>query len=229
MRAHFFQHVSYEGLGNIEFWLKNAGYKITSTKLYESLKLPDITEIDFLVIMGGSMSVNDEEEYPWLAQEKEFIAKFIETGKPVLGICLGAQLIANALGAKVYPSSTAEIGWFPVESVLQPDTFVFPSSIDIFQWHGETFDLPVGARLITRNEACENQGFQIGKSVIALQFHPEMTPELAREIISHGRDELISSKYVQTEEEILSATSKHYSEIDQLMGKVISYLHRSSS
>ena len=79
MRAHFFQHVSYEGLGNIEFWLKNAGYKITSTKLYESLKLPDITEIDFLVIMGGSMSVNDEEEYPWLAQEKEFIAKFIET------------------------------------------------------------------------------------------------------------------------------------------------------
>ena len=103
MRAHYLQHVPFEGLGSIEYWLQNAGYEITSTQFFNSGVLPDIKDIDFLIVMGGPMSVNDETEHSWLVKEKKFIKSTIETGKPVLGICLGAQLIANSMGCKFSP------------------------------------------------------------------------------------------------------------------------------
>ena len=110
MRAHYLQHVPFEGLGSIETWLQTAGYEITSTQFYESVDLPRVEEIDFLVVMGGPMSVNDEKGYPWFVDEKEFIRSVIESGKPTLGICLGAQLIAHAMGGKVFQNSVKEIG-----------------------------------------------------------------------------------------------------------------------
>jgi len=114
MRAHWFQHVSFEGLGSIELWLDSNGYEVTFTRFFESADLPDPDAIDLLVVMGGPMSVNDEDQFPWFVSEKRFIREIIESGKPVLGICLGAQLIANALGANVYPNPVKEIGWFPI-------------------------------------------------------------------------------------------------------------------
>ena len=101
MRAHFLQHVPFEGLGSIESWLHANGYQISATRLFDSEALPSLDEIDLLIAMGGPMSVNDEQEYPWLTTEKEFVRDAIHSGKPVLGICLGAQLIAAALGARV--------------------------------------------------------------------------------------------------------------------------------
>jgi GMP synthase-like glutamine amidotransferase len=117
MRAHILQHVPFEGLGSIESWLKKSGFKITSTRFYESAKLPDLKTIDLLVVMGGPMSVNDEDRFPWLVAEKQFIWDAIAKSKPVLGICLGAQLIASALGAGVYPNKVKEIGWFPIHGI----------------------------------------------------------------------------------------------------------------
>ena len=226
MRAHYLQHVPFEGLGSIETWLQNAGYEITSTKLYESAELPSPDEIDFLVVMGGPMSVNDEDQLPWLVLEKEFVRKVIASGKPVLGICLGAQLIANALGGKVFPNAVKEIGWFPIRSVLSnaASAFVFPESVEVFHWHGETFSLPSGAIRIAESDGCENQAFQIGRSVVGLQFHLETMPESARELVAHCRDELIPSRYVQNEEDILSKSLESYTAINQLMGDVLSYL-----
>jgi GMP synthase-like glutamine amidotransferase len=225
-RAHYLQHVPFEGLGSIEPWLRVAGYGITNTQFFESTELPDPHHIDLLVVMGGPMSVNDEDEFPWLALEKKFIRDVIESGKPVLGICLGAQLIASAMGAKVYQNPIKEIGWLPVQGVssIGASSFSFPPSTEVFHWHGETFDLPPGATLIARSEGCENQAFQIGTSVIGLQFHLETTPESAREIVSNCSDELIPSQYVQTEEEILSAKSESYNSINQMMGNVLSFL-----
>jgi GMP synthase-like glutamine amidotransferase len=228
MRAHYLQHVPFEGLGSIEAWLESNGYEITNTPFFESAELPDITRIDLLIVMGGPMSVNDENVFPWLILEKQFIRSVIESGKPVLGICLGAQLIASAMGAKVYRNSAKEIGWFPIQCVspIGGSTLGIPPLVEVFHWHGETFDLPSGATRLVRSEVCENQAFQLGRTVIGLQFHLETTPESAREIVLNCRDELIPSQYVQTAEQILSAESEKYKTINQIMNHILSFLRQ---
>ena len=227
MRAHYLQHVPFEGLGSIEPWLKNAGYEISSTRFFNSGVLPEIENIDLLVVMGGPMSVNDEPEYPWLVKEKEFIRSAIEAGKPVLGICLGAQLIANSMGSEVFPNTVKEIGWFPVEAVESKSTsvFQFPEETEVFHWHGDTFSLPRGAVQIAKSTGCENQAFQIGSKVIGLQFHLETTSVSAQAIVENCRDELVEGEYIQSEAEISSAPQERYSSINSLMGRVLEYLH----
>ncbi len=226
MRAHYFQHVPFEGLGSIETWLKAAEYEVTSTRVFESPELPGPDGIDLLIVLGGPMSVNDEDEYPWLVTEKHFIRDAVRSGTPVLGICLGAQLIASAMGANVFRNPHKEIGWFPVQGIPAVDgsAFRFPASVEVFHWHGDTFDLPAGAVHLARSEGCENQAFQLGGSVIGLQFHLETTPEAARDILSNCRKELFPSAYVQSEEEILSAPPERYRAINNLMGDVLGYL-----
>ena len=141
MRAHYLQHVAFEGLGSIKSWLNRAGYGITKTLFFETVDLPDTGEIDLLVIMGGPMSVNDDVEFPWLVLEKEFIRSVITADKPVLGICLGAQLIASAMGAEVYRNPLKEIGWFPVQRVSSSGDsfFSFPQSMDVKENFGLAF------------------------------------------------------------------------------------------
>ncbi|MBW2363642.1 MAG: type 1 glutamine amidotransferase [Deltaproteobacteria bacterium] len=226
MRAHYLQHVPFEGLGSIEPWLRTTGYEITHTKFFETTRLPYLDEFDLLVIMGGPMSVADESKFSWLVHEKQFIRSTIEAGKPVLGVCLGAQLIASSLGARIYKNHCKEIGWFPVQGIRPADdsTFRFPPSLDVFHWHGETFDLPASAIRLARSEGCENQAFQIGQSVIGLQFHLETTPESARELVSHCRAEMSPSKYVQSETTILAAEAVNYLVINNLMVEVLSFL-----
>lgn len=228
MRAHCFQHVPFEGPGSIETWLRAAGHEITTTRLFESPHLPDHDAVDLLVVMGGPMSANDEDAFSWLAAEKRFIRAAAASGKPVLGICLGAQLIASALGARVYRNPVKEIGWFPIRGIASPErtAFRFPPSIDVFHWHGETFDLPPGAIHLARSDGCAHQAFQFGSAVIGLQFHLETTPASAHEIVAHCRDELTPARYVQSEQEILAAKPERYETINRLMGDVLSFLLR---
>ncbi len=227
MRAHYLQHVFFEGLGTIEDWLRESGYEITSTKLYDSEELPDVGDIDFLVAMGGPMSVNDEQDYPWLVKEKELIKSAIRAGKPTLGICLGAQLIADSMGAEVFPNPAKEIGWFPIKPVESKSNavFKFPEETKVFHWHGETFSLPDGAVQTAKSNGCENQAFQIGANVIGLQFHLETTPALAQAIVENCKKELVHGEYIQTEAEILSAPPERYSKINSLMDSILEYLH----
>ena len=226
MLAHCLQHVPFEGLGSIAPWLRSAGYKITRTPFYNTANLPDPGEIDLLVVMGGPMSVNDELEFPWLADEKRFIREAIEAGKSVVGVCLGAQLIACALGARVYANAHKEIGWFPVRGISANDesTFRFPPVTEVFHWHGETFDLPPAAVRLAESDACSNQAFQLGRSIIGLQFHLETTAESVRDIVDHCRAELVATMYVQSEQEILAAPPDKYQQINRLMAEVLSYL-----
>jgi GMP synthase-like glutamine amidotransferase len=230
MRAHCLQHVPFEGPGSIEPWLEAKGCGLTYTRFFESAGLPDTGAIDFLVILGGPMSVNDEDKFPWLVWEKRFVREVIAAGKPVLGICLGAQIIAGAMGARITPNPVKEIGWFPVHAVDSSDgsVFRFPASETVFHWHGETFDLPPAAIVLARSEGCRNQAFQLGKAVIGLQFHLETTPASAREIVAHCREELVPSRFVQTEEEILSAGPNRYKSINSLMDSILAFLHRSN-
>jgi len=226
MKAHYLQHVPFEGLGSIAPWLEAAGYEVSRTRLFAAEKPPAADAVDFLVIMGGPMSVNDEDEYPWLVREKRFVRDVIEAGKPVLGVCLGAQLIANCLGARVFRNAVKEIGWFPIQGIpLAGKTiFGFPPSAEVFHWHGETFDLPQGAVHLAQSAACRNQAFQYGRSVIGLQFHLETTPDSARELVKHCRDELVPAEYIQAEAEIVNAGPEKYRSINGLMGQVLAFL-----
>ncbi len=228
MRAHIFQHLAFEGPGNIQPWLVKAGYQITFTVFSEKPELPAIDEIDFLVIMGGSMSVNDEDKHPWLVKEKKFIRDFIATGKPVLGICLGAQLIASSLGANIYPNHTKEIGWFSVNSftTTQISTLQFPVSFTTLHWHGDTFDLPEGAVLLASSEATRHQAFQYGEKVLAIQFHPEADRQTLEDFCLHFKDELVPDKFIQSEKEILENSTGKLKEMKELMEQILLYLTR---
>ena len=232
MRAHYLQHVPFEGLGSIESWLHRAGYEITNTRFYESsVALPDIEAVDLLVVLGGPMSVNDERAHPWLVKEKQFIQSAIAAGRPTLGICLGAQLIACAMGGKVFPNPVKEIGWYPIQGAQSRDDamFRFPDEMEVFHWHGETFNLPNGAVRLASSRACSNQAFQLGENVIGLQFHLETTPQSALDIVGNCRDELIAGEYIQTEIEILCAPKEKYESINHVMCDVIEYLLRKNS
>jgi GMP synthase-like glutamine amidotransferase len=228
MRAHYIQHVPFEGLGSIEEWLKNNGYSISCSQLFQSAVFPNCDDFDLLIIMGGPMSVNDETDYPWLVQEKQFIRATIDAGKPVIGICLGAQLIANSLGSKVYPNPVKEIGWYPIQSVKteKREVFKFPDRVDVFHWHGETFSLPNDAIRIAESEGCKNQAFQVGHNIIGLQFHLETTPESAKAIVENCSDELIDGQYIQSETEILSTPAGRYASINNLMKNILDHLLR---
>jgi GMP synthase-like glutamine amidotransferase len=227
MKVQVLQHVPFEGLGSIQQWLDARGAVTQWTRFYEAHRLPDMADVDLIIALGGPMSVNDESTLPWLVEEKRLIAKAIKAGKPVLGICLGAQLIANALGARIYPNPQKEIGWFDIESTSERSAFFrFPEKSTVFHWHGETFDLPPGAVQLARSAACVNQAFQIGERVIGLQFHLETTPESADAITTNCRDELVKAAYIQSEATIRSAESASYARINALMDEVLNYITR---
>lgn len=219
MKVRVFQHVPFEGLGAMQGWLAERGATIDYTRFFDDPPLPDMDH-DLLIVMGGPMSVNDESSYPWLADEKHYIARAIQQGLPVLGVCLGAQLIASALGACVYKNAVPEIGWFPVQGVGLNPMFAQGATYRVFQWHGETFELPSGAELIATSEVCRHQAFVYGRAV-ALQFHLEATPDTARALIEHCRAELAPSTHVQSETELLAVPDSEYTALHEIMRRVL--------
>lgn len=227
MRIHYFQHVPFEGLGSIESWMSERGFHVRSTELFRNLSLPDVNDVDFLIIMGGPMSVHDEDEYPWLGEEKRFIKEAVERGKAVLGICLGAQLIAAAMGARVYRNPEKEIGWFPIErresAVESKIARLFPRVIEAFHWHGETFDVPEGCVHIARSVACENQAFAYEDRVLGLQFHLETTPDGARDLIENCGHELMEGNFIRSAE-IMLGDSKRFERANRLMCEIVQFL-----
>ena len=219
------QHVPFEGSGSIAGWLSAQRADVGTTRLFAGDPLPRADRIGALIALGGPMSVNDEDALPWLRPEKQLVRDAVARGIPVLGVCLGAQLIASALGARVYRGAASEIGWFPVHGV--PDAapgFQFPPESLVFHWHGETFDLPAGAVRLAGSAACENQAFQVGRHVVALQFHLETTPANVAALVEHCRDELVPGPYVQSEHDLLAAPAARYETINRLMRDVLAYL-----
>jgi GMP synthase-like glutamine amidotransferase len=227
MNIHYFQHVPFEGLGSIENWAKKPDHKVTATRFYEDHKLPFIDICDMLIVMGGPMNVYEEDKYDWLTEEKKFIEKAIVRGKKVVGICLGAQLIADILGSKVYKNKEKEIGWMPVQ--ITPEgkkSAVFSDFADgqnVFHWHGDTFDLPNGAVQLARTEACEQQAFLYDGHVLGLQFHLESTEESVAAMIENCKDEIThGGKYVQSIEQLIN--EDYIYRCNKLLEKIIGKL-----
>lgn len=227
MTIHWLQHVDFEGLGCIESWLEENGHSVFCTRLWAGDEFPDIGQIDGLIVMGGPMGIHDDEQYPWLRAEKAFIKDVIAQNKPVLGICLGAQLIADVLGSNVWKNEHKEIGFFPISGKqLRCGTALrdawasfFPNlgnanlksgtagskpwkNQTVFHWHGDTFDIPEGAVRLASSEATKNQAFLYKDNVLALQFHLETTEESLLLLYDNAKDEIADAPFIQALEKM---------------------------
>lgn len=181
MRVVAFRHIPFEGLGLIQSAIEKRGTAVELVDLFRGdTTAPDLPGAAGLIFMGGPMSVNDD--LPYLRQEMEYIRQAIGRGQPVLGVCLGAQLIAKAMGAEVYRNPAKEVGWFDIQPTEAGRQDPLLSALDdretVLHWHGETFDLPPGATWLAYSDACRNQAFRLGANVYGLQFHLEVTPEM---------------------------------------------------
>lgn len=226
MKIHFVLHETFEGPGCMNDWIKQKGYRISVNRTFLNETYPAMDQFDWLIIMGGTMSTYEEEKHKWLKIEKEFIRQTIETGKIVLGICFGAQLIAEALGGRVYKAKVREIGWYPVNLIssnLPAILKTLPGNPVVFHWHGDTFDLPDGAIRLASSEATINQSFLYRDKVMALQYHHEATEEAIGLMIDNSGWQLKKDRYVQSAEEIMKGTG-HISENNRIMFKILDYL-----
>lgn len=185
MRILVLRHVPHEDLGIFVDILGEEKIAFDYLNLYEGLGPISMENYNALIILGGPMNVYETDQYPFLANEELAIKDAILKKIPVLGICLGAQLIAKALGAKVFPNDVKEIGWYPLiitdTGMSDPLCQHFNFKENVFQWHGDTFDLPEGAMQLASSPACRNQAFRFGDRVYGLQFHIEVTQEMVEE------------------------------------------------
>ena len=224
MRIHWFEHVPFEDLGAIEDWLLARGHTLSCTRCHAGETLPATPDgFDWLIAMGGPMNVYEYRDHPWLRSEKNLIAKAVASGKRVLGVCLGAQLISDSLGGKVYQNGEREIGWFPVRAV--PDgtasPFAFPQETLVFHWHGETFSLPRGSTWLAESAACAHQAFAVGSRVLGLQFHLETTPSNVRKFAKECAGDLAPGRYVQTADSMIAHSGENAAAaalLDRLLG-----------
>lgn len=225
MHVHWLQHADHEDLGCIAPWLAARGHSVGGTRLQRGERPPAPEAYDWLIVLGGPMNIYQHAAYPWLVAEKQAIRAALNAGKRVLGICLGAQLVADQLGGPVVQSADTEIGWHPVRATplaRQEGLFKgFPETFTPFHWHGDTFALPLGSRELMSSAACANQAFTHGGKVAGIQFHLEVTAANARDWFATERP--AASRYVQSPESILAALP-NFAENNRLMLKLLENL-----
>jgi GMP synthase-like glutamine amidotransferase len=204
------QHAAYEGPGEIAAWAEQRGHSVRVHHLYQNDPLPEFDAFDLLVIMGGEMNIYQYRDWPWLKAESAFIRAAQAGGKKAVGICLGAQLIADALGARVVQNAQIELGWWPVAWTPEARTIFseLPASSTVLHWHGDTFDLPPGATRLAASDACPEQGYVIKDQCLGLQFHMEVDCGLVQAFVD-GQGEWHEGPYVQTAEAILAKATAY--------------------
>lgn len=240
LNVHYFQHIAGEGFGSCYEYLKQLNAKITATEFFalpldrplDIEALPAVEEVDLLIIMGGTMSVSDEVNFPWLTVEKRWLRRYLSLGRPALGLCLGGQLIANALGAPVRKNNKQELGWHDVYKVanVSHECFQLPNKMNVMQWHSETFEIPRGAVHLAESDVCKNQMYQIGTNVLGFQFHPEITPENLS-LFLDNKEELLgfSGLYVQSELELRKTPQSYFMEGNGILNAAVDYVLNKST
>ncbi len=195
-----FQHDPYDGPGYLGEALVRRGARLAIVRLDDGEAVPDTALYDMLLVMGGIMNVYQEDKYPWLVEETQAIRQAVEAGKAVLGVCLGGQLLAKALGAQVHLGAATEIGLTPItltEAGVADPLFEGLSQVEAVEWHDDTFELPSRAVALARSEGCPHQAFRFGQWAYGLQFHPEVSPMMLAEWIKGAGDLPIDSSSFQ--------------------------------
>ena len=210
MKISVLQHAASEGPGEIGAWAERGGHDVRGHHLYRGDALPAAESFDLLVIMGGEMNVYQYRDYPWLKPEQQLLEAALADGKRAIGICLGAQLVADALGARVMQNREYELGWFPVAfsdegRAVYPE---LPASAPVLHWHGDTFDLPRGATRLASSPACPEQGYVIPGKCLGLQFHLEVDPPLVKQFVA-SQEKWPAGRWVQKPEAILDEAAAH--------------------
>lgn len=227
MKIHYLQHVPFEGIGYIQQWADDNKHSVSKTELFNNQAPPSTDDYDLLIVMGGPMGIYDYEEYPWLKDEKEYIKNAIDVKKTILGICLGAQIIADVLGGEVTHGKNKEIGWFPIVKTSDANNTklgsLLPNEMMAYHWHGDTFSVPEGATRLYTSEACSNQAFIYNDNIVALQFHLETTEKSMGDLISNCEHELVDAPYIQTRTEMTNGM-KNIRDINCVMNKIMEYL-----
>ena len=224
MRIHYLSHVPFEQLGAMQAWFLERGMVISHSLLFEGASLPEADDIDVLVVMGGPMGADDDAQYPWMEQEKALIKTCIAAGKKVLGICLGAQLIARVLGAPVTSNPDKEVGWFPVYPTTagKDDSIgkLFTPQANVLHWHGDTFGIPNGAVHLLESQGCRHQAFRYGDHVLALQFHLELEAENAAALCDACPEDLEEGRWVEDRTTLLQ-DAQRFEDARNLLGRVL--------
>ncbi len=206
MKIHCLIHEPFEDSAAIGTWAQQSHYPLTNTLLYKNDTLPSLDSFDWLVVMGGTMNIYQYQEHPWLKIEKQYIKQALQAGKTIIGVCLGAQLIADVLGAPTTQNKNREIGWFPVTFTPQlrqlPQFKHFPEKMEVFHWHGDTFQMPADAIPFGSSQATANQGFVYNSRVFGFQFHMEYSVEAIEMMLTHCAAEMTPGPHVQTPAQI---------------------------
>ena len=247
LRIHALFHTDYEDLSYIKHWTNNHQHTTTYTRSYNQDALPALDSFDWLIVMGGPMSVHDEDSQPWLIDEKRLIKQSVDSGKTVIGVCLGAQLIAHCLGANVQPARVKEIGWLPIQ--LTKDAQAHPLLQDlpkqpftVFHWHGDGFKYPQGAISLATSAAWPNQGFlyqtpqqkALGTWVMAWQCHFEVTKESIVRMVANGDNAIQKGlldypKTVQSPTEIIALGDKYIADNNARLAAMLNRMAKTAN
>jgi GMP synthase-like glutamine amidotransferase len=227
-RIAIFQHAESEGPGHVRTYLESRGFVLDFVKWWEQSVDSADASWEGCVILGGAMNIYQHRDHPWLAREKTIISQLLGLEIPILGICLGAQLLADQLGGRVFQNQYEEIGWWPLR--FDPAAAeIFPGVFrdgTFLHWHGDTFSLPEGSVPLGASDACPRQGFVFKKHVVALQFHPEVDEPLLRDFCGDGSEPWPTGPWVQSREEILGRGAEYCSVGNAMLEPVLDFLFK---
>lgn len=226
MRIHYLQHVACEDPLEIAAWAHARGHGMTGTRVDRLEPLPALDAFDALVVMGGPMNVHEEDRHPWLRAEKSLVRDAVAAGRQVLGVCLGAQLLADALGAPVTRNPVAEIGWWEVtltpEAARTPVFAGLPGSFTPMHWHGDTFAIPPGCIHAARSAACANQAFVSADGrFLGLQFHLEENEQGVALLLDNWADEIVDAPFIQPAGSIRAEAPARVAETQPVMTRLL--------